>query len=173
MDELKIDRILDKIKENEEPQNNIHAIEEEKVKLVIFTLDRTLYAFNGSDIKEILNYMDITYVPGAPNFILGIINLRGSVESVIDIRSFLNMPKAELMKNSKIAIAVNKNIHSGIIVDSIADVADVPKSSIKPVSYALDNNIKEYVFGETIYKGKSVIIISLDKIFDAFSIINQ
>lgn len=60
-------------------------VEEEKIKLVIFSLGQDRYAFPGKDVKEILRCEKITYVPGSPPVIHGIINNRGDIESVIKL----------------------------------------------------------------------------------------
>lgn len=83
----KSDRILAEVKRRKS-QEKIVDVDEEKVKLVIFSLLSDYYAFHGSDVKEILPLGKITYVPGSPDFILGIINVRGDIESILNIHNF-------------------------------------------------------------------------------------
>ena len=64
----------------------------EEVKLIVFTLHGDYFAFYGTDIKEILALRKINYVPGCPDYILGITNVRDDVELVIDINGFLEFP---------------------------------------------------------------------------------
>ncbi len=141
-------------------------VEEEKVKLVIFSFSGEFYAFYGSDIKEILPMVNIFFVPGTPDFILGLINLRGDIESVIDVNYFLSLPACQRTQCGRIAIAEKGGIRSGIILESVTDVADVPVSSIKPSSSMLDSTTKEFVTGETMFKGKNVTVLAIGQILE-------
>src|SRR5208282_6910415 len=114
----KSDRILDQLRKRS-IREKIVDVEEEKVKLVIFSLADDYYAFNGSEVKEILLPPgDISYVPGAPDYVLGVINVRGNIESVVAINAFLSLPESKKTSRSRIAIAVKGGVRSGILVDS-------------------------------------------------------
>ncbi len=143
----------------------IVAVDEKKVELVIFSLLEDYYAFIGSDIKEILPVESISYVPGSPDFILGIINVRGDIESVFDIHKFLGLPDVKIVRNSRIAIADKDGVRSAILVDSVEDVINVPANSIKPPISTLDKFIQEFVLGETTYNKKNVTVFDIGKIF--------
>ncbi|MCP4109942.1 MAG: purine-binding chemotaxis protein CheW [Desulfobacteraceae bacterium] len=164
-DKNKSERILAEVK-NIRENNKIIEVEEEKTELVIFSLDNNYYAFNGEDIKEILPYEEITYVPGCPDFIIGIINVRGDIESVLNIHVLMGLPETKSPKNSRIIIAFKKNIRSGILVDSVEDVIEVPTNLIKRPISTLDKAVREFaVGGETIYGRKYVTILDIGKIF--------
>jgi purine-binding chemotaxis protein CheW len=150
-------------------EEKIVDVDEEKVKLVIFNLQGDYYAFHGSFIKEILTLMEITFVPGTPEYILGLINVRGDVESVLNINMFLGISNSEKSKDSRIIIAADSEIRSGILVDSVEDVIDVPIRSIQPLNTTLRESIKEYVTDETQYKGKNIAILDIGKIFGKIS----
>lgn len=160
----KSDLIREEIKRRK--QGKVVDVEEEKAKLVIFSLLDDCFAFYGSDIKEILPPQTIYFVPGAPDFIMGVINNRGDVESVININRFLGFPDSEMGSQSRIALAEGAGIRSGILVDSILDVMDVPISSIGPPLSTLDEGKKEFVTGEMAYANKNVTVLSVGKIFE-------
>ena len=155
---------------NELKQRNRTAkivdVEEEKTKLVIFSLSGDFYAFYGSNIKEILPMVNIFFVPGTPDFILGLINLRGDIESVIDISHFLSLPAVQVTQNSRIVIAENDGVRSGIILESIVDVTDIPVNSIKPPLSMLDTTTKEFVAGETMFNGKNITVLDIVHILE-------
>lgn len=165
IDKKKSDRILAEVKKRK-GKEKIVDVEEEKVKLVVFSLLDDYYAFDGLDVKEILPVGKITYVPGSPNYIIGIINVRGDIESVLNIHKFLELPDGKTDKNSRIAIAVKGDTRSGILVDSVADVVDVLKSSIKPPISTLSKSMRDFVKGETTYNDKSTTILDVGKIFE-------
>lgn len=166
----KSDRILEQLRKRS-AREKVVDVEEEKVKLVIFSLADDYYAFNGSEVKEImLPPGDISYVPGTPDYILGVINVRGDIESVVAINTFLALPESKRTSRSRIAIAVKGGVRSGIMVDSIEDVLDVPVSSIKPPLSTLDAFKKEFVTGELTFKGRNVTILDTGKIFGKLAV---
>lgn len=159
----KSEAILEEL--NRRRQKEIVDVEEQKVKLVIFSLLNDYFAFHGEDIKEILTYHNVYPVPGAPAYIIGIINNRGDIESVISLNRLLGFPDSGKSPKSRIAIASRGAVRSGILVDCIEDVIDVPIKSIKPPLSTLDGQKKDFVSGETIYKGKNVTIFNIGSIF--------
>ncbi|MBI4691592.1 MAG: purine-binding chemotaxis protein CheW [Nitrospirae bacterium] len=163
----KTDILIEELKKRRGGEK-IVDVEEEQVKIVVFSLLNDNYAFYGNDIKEILPLTKIFYVPGAPDYILGIINVRGDIESVININKFFGFPDSKNTRKSRIAMAEKDGIRSGILVESIEDVFDVPVSSIKPPLSTLDKAIKEFVTGEMIYKNKNVTFLDVGRIFAKF-----
>ena len=145
------------------------GVEEDKIKLVIFSLLGELYAFAGKDIREILRFEKITYVPGSPQIILGIINLRGDIESVLNIHKLLGLSDSRPMANSRILIATSESARTGILVDSVEDVTDVPISFIQPPIATFDKSIKEFVVGVTDYHGRSVAVLGVSNVLNKLS----
>jgi purine-binding chemotaxis protein CheW len=86
----RIGEILEKVQQRDEER--VIEIQEHTVQLVVFLLGERYYAFHGDHIKEIVPVTDITYVPGMPDYLLGVINVRGEIESVLDLRSVLSLP---------------------------------------------------------------------------------
>ena len=159
----KSERILAEVARRKK-QDKIVDVDEKNIKLVIFSLVGDYYAFPGEDIKEILPWEQSTYVPGSPDVILGIINVRGEIESVFNIHKFLGFSDAEHTPSSRIVIANTKSIRSGVLVDSVEDVADVPESTIKPPVATLHQSIKDFVVGETIHNNRNVTLLNVEKI---------
>ncbi len=146
-------------------KENIVDVEEAQRKFVIFSLLADAYAFNGSEVKEILPLLPVYYVPGCPPFMPGVINVRGTIESVINMNSFLGMPDSTPSPHSRIAIVEAGGVRSGIIVDSVADVVDIPESSVRPTLATLSASISEYVAGEFMNGERNVTILDAGKIF--------
>jgi len=167
-DKSKHEGILAEARKRRE-EARIVEVEEEKIKLVIFSLSGESYAFAGKDIREILRFEKITYVPGSPQTILGIINVRGDIESVLNVHKLLGLPDSHPTTNSRIVIATSEGIRSGILVDSVEDVTDVPASSIQPPIATFDKSIKEFVVGVTDYHGGSVTVLGVGKVLGKLS----
>jgi purine-binding chemotaxis protein CheW len=159
------DEMLPMTVHGRETEAEIAAMDEERIKLVIFTLLDKYYSFFGSDVKEILPYSPITYVPGTPDFISGIINVRGDIEAVLDIHTYMGFPGVSINTNNRIIIAEKDGIRSGILMDAVNDVIDIPIGEIHPTLSTLDENIRGFVAGETTYKDRMVILLDIGKIF--------
>lgn len=164
-DKTKSDRILDEAKKRQAQEETVQ-VEEKKVKLVVFTLLDNYFAFYGQDAREILPVLKVYFVPGSPDYILGIINVRGDIQSVLDIKNFMQLPASESRDENRIIIAEQKDVRSGILVDSVEDVLDVPESSIKGTIGTLDDSVGYYVVGETTYKGHNVTLLNVGKLFE-------
>lgn len=147
-------------------KGKIVDVEEERVLVVIFRLTDTLFGIYGSNAKEVLEVKKITAVPGSPDFIVGIVNVRGDVEPVIDLNRFLQLPPERESAKAMVIIAQNGGMRSGIRVAAIEDVVEIPKSSVKPAISTLGENIRHYVIGEMLHNGKNVTLLDLGRIFE-------
>ncbi len=169
IDKSKSDFVLEEAKLRRE-KDRIINIEEERVKVVIFTLSGGDYAFYGDEVKEILSHANIFYVPGTPGFIHGVINVRGEIESVINLAAFLGLPDSVKAVNSRILIAAGDEIRSGVLVESVEDVLDIPVNSVKPPLPTLGQSIKVFIAGEFIHSNKTVTLLSVRRIFEKMSV---
>jgi purine-binding chemotaxis protein CheW len=160
----KSELILDELKRRKS-RDDIVEVEEETVKVVIFLLQGDLYAFRGQEVKEILPLVPISYVPGAPEYIPGVVNIRGDIESVLNINRLLGLPDSALSPKSRIAIAQQNGIRSGILLDAVEDVVDIPVSAIKPPLATLNDTLRNYIAGEFMHLDRNVTILDLGRIF--------
>jgi len=142
------------------------VVEEEKAKFVIFSLHDGLYAFAGGDVKEILPALEVFPVPGAPQSVPGVINNRGDIEAVIDLRVVLGLHPGERTERSRIVMTEKAGVRSGMLVDSVLDVVDLPPSSIKPPLATLDDATRKLVTGETLYRDRSVVLLEVHRIIE-------
>lgn len=164
MQQTKSKVILDELKRRG-TKEKIVDVEEETVKVVIFSLFDEIYAFNGPEVKEILPLLPVYTIPGSPDFMPGVINIRGDIESVININRFLGLPDSTPSEKSRIAIVDRDGIRSGIMVDSVEEVIDIPTSSVQPPLSTLNKAVREYVAGEFMYQNRNVTILDTGKIF--------
>ena len=143
----------------------------EMVELVIFTMAGRFYAFYGTHVKEILACLPITQVPGCPDLLRGIINVRGVIESVVNLHRILEVDEVKdgskgIDRKTRIAIVSSKHIRSGILVDSVEDVITVEKSLIKPVLPSLSPAIRNFAEGgEIFYRDEYVVVLSVERLF--------
>jgi len=166
----KSDLILDEIKRRRTRERTTVDVEDRKVKLVIFTLAGNCFAFCGKDVKKILPVPRIYAVPGSPDFILGVIHERGDVESVIAINAFLGLPELARTQSNRIAVAEGGGMRSGIMLEAILDVIDLPESAIKPPLPTLDRSRRELVTGETAHGDRNVTLLDIGNIFGRMAV---
>ncbi|TAN40366.1 MAG: chemotaxis protein CheW [Nitrospirae bacterium] len=164
-DRRRNDLIIEELRRRKRKEATVD-VEAESLKIVIFRLGDGLYAFPGADVKEILPFTDMSPVPGAPDFIPGVINNRGDIESVISLNKYLGLPDSNRTAASRIAMASKAGVRSGVLVDAVVDVADVPLDSIKPPLSTLDPAIKELVTGEMMYNGRTVVMLDIGRLFE-------
>lgn len=161
-EQLKSELILDELK-SRRCTKEIVEVEEERVKVVIFVCGDNRYAFYGADIREILPACDISWVPCLPDYLPGLINIRGDIESVIDIRHFLGEEKVA-NGTCLIAMAVRGDFHSGVMIDSIEDVVDIPVSTIHPPLTTLNGATRDLAIGEIEYGAEIVTLLDMEKL---------
>jgi len=165
LEQPKSEAILEHIR-HKNGKDQIVDVEEERVQIVIFRLMDALFGIYGSDAKEVLAVNKITAIPGSPDFIVGIINVRGDVESVIDLNRLLQLPPERELTKVRIIIAQSGGMRSGICVAAIEDVVEIPQRSVQPAISTLGENIRHYVVGETLHNGKNVTVLDMGRIFE-------
>jgi purine-binding chemotaxis protein CheW len=136
----------------------------EEFQLILFELGSTLYGINIENVSEIDKIEEITPLPKAPSFIEGIINLRGNVVPVIDLRKRFGMKKVERTKKSKIIVLILGKRLFGIIVDSVHEVVSIPSEDVEP-SLPLTSGLKaEFINSIGKFNDKLIIILEIENI---------
>jgi purine-binding chemotaxis protein CheW len=113
--------------------NNERATIEDDEQMVVFRLDREEFGVPIESVQEIVRVPEeLTHVPKSPDFVEGVINLRGAVLPVIDQRRRLGLPMIERTEQQRIMVFLFDGLRTGFIVDSVAEVLKISKSSIEP-----------------------------------------
>ena len=137
--------------------------EDEVLQWVTFQLDRETYGINVMQVQEVLRYTEIAPVPGAPSYVLGIINLRGNVVTVIDTRQRFGLHNAEITDNSRIVIIEADKQVVGILVDSVAEVVYLRQSEIETAPNVGNDESAKFIQGVCNKNGELLILVELDK----------
>jgi purine-binding chemotaxis protein CheW len=124
-----------------------------------------LYGLPATSVESIVPIEGITYVPGTPSWILGVVNVRGEIESVLDLRAVLGLGRAELTPESRLLIASDGGLRSGLLVDQVIDIAEIPRPSISPPPTPLEGGKGIYVAGQAKYADGSLVILNLAQVF--------
>ncbi|ABE54637.1 CheW protein [Shewanella denitrificans OS217] len=131
---------------------------------VTFKLDNETYGINVMQVQEVLRYTEIAPVPGAPHYVLGIINLRGSVVTVIDTRSRFGLNSAEVDDSTRIVIIEAEKQVIGIMVDSVAEVVYLRRSEIDNAPNVGTEESAKFIQGVSNRDNELLILVDLDKL---------
>lgn len=138
--------------------------EDEVLQWVTFQLENETYGINVMQVQEVLRYTEIAPVPGAPEYVLGIINLRGNVVTVIDTRSRFGMPSGDVSENSRIVIIEAEKQVIGIMVDSVAEVVYLRSSEIDAAPAVGTEESAKFIQGVSNRDGQLLILVDLNKL---------
>lgn len=131
---------------------------------VTFQLEDETYGVDVMVVREVLKYQDIAPVPGAPDYVMGIINIRGTVISVINTRLRFGLPEKDPDENTRIVILeIGKHI-IGIVVDSVAEVVYMKRSEIESAPQVNKDDSARFIQGVCHRDDQLIILVELDKL---------
>jgi purine-binding chemotaxis protein CheW len=142
-------------------QNN--NIDDPMLQWVTFRLEGETYGINVMQVQEVLRYTEIAPVPGAPSYVLGIINLRGNVVTVIDTRCRFGLQGAEITDQTRIVIIEAENHVVGILVDAVTEVVYLRQSEIENAPNVGNDESARFIQGVCNKNNELLILVELDK----------
>ena len=142
---------------------------ENEFQLVVFKLGQEEYAVDIHYVQEIVKLLDITRVPKAPNFVEGVVNLRGSIIPVMNLRKRFGLPPAENNDNNRIMMLKVNEIVAGIIVDGVSEVLHLPFSAMEPPPKVIGNANVDYLEGVGKLDDRLFMYLDLNKIIGVMS----
>jgi purine-binding chemotaxis protein CheW len=145
-------------------QKEMKAQTEELLQLVSFNIGQEEFGLDIQCIQEINRMVEITRVPNSPEFVSGVINLRGKVIPVIDLRKRFGFPAKESDKNTRIIVVELGNTIVGFVVDSVREVLRIPKSITEPPPTIIAGIGAEYVTAVGKLEDRLLILLDLDRI---------
>jgi purine-binding chemotaxis protein CheW len=145
--------------EREEPK-------EETLQLVIFRLAREWYGVEITKVKEVIKVGKVTYLPSSPEFIAGIVNLRGNILSVTDLKTIFSLPHEEPTEKTRIIAIECGVLETGLLVDEVVESIEVPVSKIEPALSTLSDEGGKYIEGQCKVDNKLIALINIEKILE-------
>lgn len=143
---------------------NVQQDQSDRVlQYVTFRLDEETYGINVMQIQEVLRYSEIAPVPGAPDYVLGIINLRGNVVTVIDTRTRFGLADAGITDATRIVVMESADQVMGILVDSVAEVMYLKASEIETAPNVGNEESAKFIQGVCNKNGELIILVEFDK----------
>lgn len=138
------------------------------LEVVGFLLAHEKYALELTHIREVYPLKDLTPLPGTPAFVLGIINVRGQILSIIDLKKLFELPEQRLTDLSQIIILHSDEMEFGILADEILDVQSIPLKDIQAPLPTLTGTRVKYLKGVT---AEPVVVLNGEKILSDESIV--
>ena len=127
--------------------NNLH--DDKAISVIEFLLVPERYAFEEMYVSEVLFLKEITSVPGTPSFVMGVINLRGKIISIINLKKLFNLKERGLTELNKVMILKNEIMEFGFVADSITGNKSVLLNTLSPPPITLSKMEAEHVLGVT------------------------
>lgn len=136
-------------------------------QLVVFDLGREIYGVDIASVQEIIRMQDITRVPRAPRFVEGVINLRGKVIPVVDLRRRFGLAVADHTRTSRIVVVDIGDHTIGMVVDGVSEVLRITEACIEPPSPVVTTLDSDYLRGIAKLEERLVILLELDRILSS------
>jgi purine-binding chemotaxis protein CheW len=137
-------------------------------QVLTFTLGEETYGVDILRVQEIRGWSPVTRIPQAPTHVLGVLNLRGSIVPIVDLRMRFNLERAEY---TPLTVIIVLSVESpvgrrdfGLVVDGVSDVIDVPNGDVKPAPELGGQVSTEFIEGLAAVSGRMVMLLDIDKL---------
>jgi len=137
-----------------------------ELHIVGFKVGRETYGVPITALREIVRVPEITAVPDAPDYVEGVINLRGKIVSVLDLRKRLGEVAVAPGKRNRILVVEHRGRLCGLIVDSASDVLKIPIADIDPSPTDFGEGGLNCVTGLGKYQGRLIVLLDIDKVLE-------
>ena len=147
------------------PEQKKDASHAKEVQLVIFRLAKEEFGLDISHVREIIRLQDITPMPKSPEFIEGVINLRGQIIAVMDMVKKFGLKKADRTEKTRIIVSELKENTLGLIVDEVPEVLRISEQDIDPTPEMIESQVNsDFIKGVGKLQDRLVILLNVDKI---------
>lgn len=143
------------------------------LQLVTFNLVGEEFGLPILDVREIIRMVEVTPVPHSPSFVEGVINLRGQILPVIDLRKRFGLESSTADEDTRIVVVEINNNLIGLIVDGVNEVLRIPSETVNPAPQIVSSGIgAEYIQGIAHYDEKMIILIDMARVFNSEEMAN-
>jgi purine-binding chemotaxis protein CheW len=129
-----------------------------------FSLGEEFYGVEILQVQEIKGYTSVTAIPNTPDYIKGVLNLRGTIVPIIDLRTKFGMPKIDYSRITVIVVLVIKGRITGIIVDAVSDVLNIPQKDVQKTPELGASIDVSFISGIAKYDDKLVTLLNIDRL---------
>jgi purine-binding chemotaxis protein CheW len=143
---------------------------QERIQVCVFELSDRLFALNIFDVQKIMEDAEITPIPTTPHFLRGVINLRGDIVPIVDIRDVLHLPVKPISRESRILILSIKDVRLGIFVDAIKEITSLAKKVIQPEDDKIGISDGRFISNIIQYRNSLLVLLNLDNLYQAIQL---
>ena len=147
-------------------ETHMHGSDDSLIQLVTFKIADEEFGVDILKVQEIIRMMPITKVPNAPTFVEGVINLRGKVIPVIDMRKRFGLPASEHDSSTRIEVMDLQGQIVGFVVDAVSEVLRIKESTVEPPPAVVAGVGSEYMRGVGKLEDRLLILLDLDKLLN-------
>ncbi len=149
-------------------RENDETVQQECIEIIVFRLAYETYGIETAFVREVYPLKDMTTLPGTPSFVMGIINVRGQIVSVIDLKKFFNLPEKGLGQLNKVIIMCNERMEFGILADVVEGTHSVALEEIMAAPPSVIGIGKKYLKGVT---KEHIVLLEAESILNDKTII--
>lgn len=139
---------------------------EETAQFVVFRLCGEWYGIEITKVMEVMEVEKITYLPSSPEYITGIVNLRGNILSVTDLKKIFALPEEEMTGKTRLVVIESGVLETGLLADEVVETMEVAISKIDPTLATIAPERAEYIEGECRIGDKLIGILKVEKVLE-------
>jgi len=139
---------------------------ETRIQLVTFCIENEEYGMDILHVQEIIRMIEITKMPNVPDFMDGVINLRGKVIAVVNLRKRFGLAPKDRDNLTRVIVVNLKGMVMGFVVDAVSEVLRIPANTVDPTPSVVENCNSNFVSGVGKLQNRLLIFINLAKIMD-------
>lgn len=141
-------------------------LDQKEMKVIVFQLLDMEYAISVDIVQSIEKVLSITRVPKTPAYVKGVINLRGIVTPIVDLRERFGLTPKEMDDSTRIIIVTLDEYDVGLIVDAANDVLDIPVNAIEPQPEVVGSIESDFISGVAKVEKHLLVMLNLDKVLE-------
>jgi len=164
-----MDAIAEVVEDMDLDQKDLYKREvpkKEALQFVVFRLSREWYGVEITKVKEVIKVGKITYLPSSPEHIAGIVNLRGYILSVTDLKTIFGLPHEEPTEKTRIIALESGALETGFLADEVVESIEVPLTKIEPALLTIPVERAKYLEGQCRADDKLIALINVDRVLE-------
>lgn len=123
-------------------------VKEDTASLIVFRLASEWYGVHVANVKQVVKFENFTWLPSAPEYIAGIIQLRGNILSITDLKKIFGFPASAPTKQARLVIIYEDHLETALLVDEVTGIVDIPIKKIDPPLATIPADSAEFIEGE-------------------------
>lgn len=140
-------------------------------KYLTFFLRAEEYGIQILKVQEIIGLLPITVVPSTPSFVIGVVNLRGKIVPILDLRQKLGMPSFEPSAETCIVVVKARNVEVGVVVDRVREVVDIKSEDLEPAPDFGNDRDQGYLLGIGKAHGKVKLLLNIERVLESANLL--